>query len=74
MNATEGKVSSTEWERTMAATSPIMLWRCLRGWCDGWTLESGVVTFHPIHHPVMDMGSRSLTAEGGGVGWGYRWG
>lgn len=23
-----------------------------------------MVTFHPIHHPVMDMGSRSLTAEG----------
>lgn len=27
-----------------------------------------MVTFHPIHHPVMDMGSRSLTAEGG-----WRW-
>lgn len=22
------------------------------------------MTFHPIHHPVMDMGSGSLTAEG----------
>lgn len=28
-----------------------------------------MVTFHPIHHPVMDMGSRSLTAEVGGRRW-----
>lgn len=42
-----------------------MIWRFPRGWCDWWTLGSGVTTFHPIHHPVMDMGSQSLTAWGG---------
>lgn len=59
-------------ELMISAMFPIMIWRCLHGWCDGWTLESGVTTFHPIHHPVMDMGSGSLTAEGGG-GVGWRW-
>lgn len=32
----------------------------------GELLESGVTTFHLIHHPVMDMGSRSLTGWAGG--------
>lgn len=32
-----------------------------------WTAESGVTTFHLIHHPVMDMGSQSLTGLGGAV-------
>lgn len=55
----------------ISVMSPTMIWRCLDGWCDQWTLESGVTTFHPIHHPVMDMGSQSLTAWGVGRSGGW---
>ena len=58
----------------ISVTSPpphthTMIWRCLHGWWDRWTLESGVMTFHLIHHPVMDMGSQSVTGWEDRRGW-----